>query len=409
MSYSIIGILAIIIHLIINRDMLWNNDENSFIPARKEYRHYILGMLVFCATDALWGILNDLHFVIPLYAVTVAFFVTMMAGFLLWTRYTVAYLDKKGFFEKAITAAGTFLFCCEIVILIINFFIPIQFSYDENGVYHAGSARDVTLILQISIFILTSIYTFAIKAKDDIATKRLRRTVGFFGVEMAVLIVLQIFFPMLPLYSIGFLISSCLLHTFVVEDEKNEYLNNLREALQREKKQRKELGSAKKKIYTDPLTGVRNKQAYMEAEQKLSAKIRKGSLKNTGIAVFDANDLKQVNDTKGHDTGDIYIYTASLLISEFFRRSTVYRIGGDEFAVILKGEDFDEKNELLAQFNRQAEHNMRAGNVIVAAGIAEYKPGVDKNFRAVFDRADKQMYLRKCRLKNLQNNLQDTD
>lgn len=38
MSYSIIGIIAIVIHLIINRDMLWRSSDNHFVPAQKEHR-----------------------------------------------------------------------------------------------------------------------------------------------------------------------------------------------------------------------------------------------------------------------------------------------------------------------------------------------------------------------------------
>lgn len=41
MSYSIIGIIAIVIHLIINRDMLWRSSDNHFVPAQKEHRQYI--------------------------------------------------------------------------------------------------------------------------------------------------------------------------------------------------------------------------------------------------------------------------------------------------------------------------------------------------------------------------------
>ncbi len=160
------------------------------------------------------------------------------------------------------------MFCSELVILAVNFFIPIQFWFDENGVYHAGNARNITLLLQILLFVLTSIYTFTIKANTEIATKRLRRTVGFFGIEMAVLIIVQLFYPLLPLYSIGFLISSCLLHSFVVEDEKTEYLKTLEETLRREKEKSDELGTAKRKIYTDPLTGVKKQTGVFRRRAK---------------------------------------------------------------------------------------------------------------------------------------------
>ena len=74
MSYSIIGIISIVVHLIINRDILWHGGERTIVPAYREYRDYILGMLVFCVTDVLWGFLNEWHLIMPLYAVTVLFF-----------------------------------------------------------------------------------------------------------------------------------------------------------------------------------------------------------------------------------------------------------------------------------------------------------------------------------------------
>lgn len=407
MSYSIIGIIAILVHLIINRDMLWHYKENTDIPAYKEYRHYILGMLFFCVTDVLWGFLNDLHLIGPLYVVTDLFFLTMMAGFLLWTRYVAAYLEgqKNSVFKKVLTVTGIALFCCEVVILIVNFFIPIQFRFDENGVYHAGGARYVTLSLQVILFLMTSVYTFVTKAPTVHATKQLRRSVGSFGVLMAALIVLQIFYPMLPLYSIGYLLSSCMLHSFVVEEEKDEYRNSLKEMLRRTKQQSLELGDAKRKIYTDPLTGVGSKQAYMEDVESLYRRISNGTSEDFGLVVFDVNDLKTINDTKGHDTGDIYIYNASMLISEFFSGSPVYRIGGDEFVVILEGEPFKTRSEQLASFDQQIENNLRTGKVVVSSGMSEYRKDDDKRYRDVFERADLQMYRRKRALKEMQQNL----
>ena len=324
----------------------------------------------------------------------------MMGGFMLWTRYVVAYMNEHTVFSKLVSIAGIAMFALEVVIIVINFFVPIQFWIDGNG-YHSGKARYVTLALQVLLFLMTSVYTFVAKSKSSIAAKRLRRTVGLCGISMAVLIIIQMHYPMMPLYSMGFLLCSCLMHSFVVEDEKEEQRKALEEMLRREQEQTRELGSAKKKIYTDPLTGVKSKQAYIEDVEKLNAKIRRGQADNLGVAVFDVNDLKAVNDTMGHDTGDIYIYSASMLISEFFENSPVYRIGGDEFAVILEGEDFKNRAELLAAFDHQSEDNQRSGKVVVASGMAVFQKGSDRKFRDAFERADRQMYLRKSELKEL--------
>lgn len=351
MYYSLIGILAIVIQLIINHDMLWRCSERSVVPARREYRDYIFGMLAFCVTDVLWGFFNECHLALPLYTDTVMFFLTMTLGFLLWTRYIVAYMNDKNTLRTVISISGITMLACVVVMLVVNFFVPILFTVHGDGVYHAGAARYVTLVLQVILFMMVSVYTFVAKAKNELAAKRLRRTVVLSGAGMAALIIVQMYYPMMPLYSMGFLFSSSLLHSFVVEDEKEEQRRELEETLRREQEQIRELGSAKKKIYTDPLTGVKSKQAYIEDEEKLNKKIRSGLVKELGVVVFDINDLKSVNDNLGHDTGDIYIYTASMLISEFFENSPVYRIGGDEFAVILEGGDYGNREKLLTAFD----------------------------------------------------------
>lgn len=362
MSYSIIGIISIVVHLIINRDILWHGGERTIVPAYREYRDYILGMLVFCVTDVLWGFLNEWHLIMPLYAVTVLFFMLIMVGFWLWSRYVTAYVEgnHRSPFRNALLITGMVLLCCEIVILIINFFVPIQFMFDEKDHYHAGRARYVTLGLQVILFLLTSVYTFVTKAYSEQATRRVRYAFGLFGVLMTTLIILQLYYPMLPLYSIGYLLSSCMLHSFIVEDEKDEYRRNLEQMLHQLRQKDLELGDVRRKIYTDPLTGVGSKQAY--------------------------------------------IYNASMLISEFFDKSPVYRVGGDEFVVIIEGEAFKSRREQLAAFEQQVENNLRSGKLVVSSGMAEYIRGTDRSYHDIFERADTQMYQRKNELKQQKKN-----
>ncbi len=90
-----------------------------------------------------------------------------------------------------------------------------------------------------------------------------------------------------------------------------------------------------------------------------------------------------------------------MLISEFFENSPVYRIGGDEFAVILEGGDYGNREKLLTAFDHQSEENQRSGKVVVASGMAVFKKESDRKIRDIFERADRQMYLRKSELKKL--------
>ena len=160
----------------------------------------------------------------------------------------------------------------------------------------------------------------------------------------------------------------------------------------------------------DELTHTKNKTAYHEMENELQRQIENQSAQSNpfGIVVCDINGLKVINDTVGHKAGDDYIKTSCLLICHIFQHSPVFRIGGDEFAVILRGEDFIYREKLLFNLRRQVEENIRIGEgPVVASGLAEYQPRYDRSVEDVFNRADNQMYEDKTRLKE-QKLLQET-
>ena len=154
--------------------------------------------------------------------------------------------------------------------------------------------------------------------------------------------------------------------------------------------------------YTDQLTGVKNTHAYVEAEKKVDERITAGELKDFGLIVFDLNELKITNDTRGHEAGDQLIQDACRLICRKFKHSPVYRIGGDEFVVMLEGDDFEHRKSLLAEFDTQMEENQKRGAVVVASGLAIYRPGQDNSYRRIFERADQRMYDRKGTLKAME-------
>ena len=150
---------------------------------------------------------------------------------------------------------------------------------------------------------------------------------------------------------------------------------------------------------TDPLTGVKSKHAYVTKETELNNQLEDGNLGELAVVVCDVNGLKQVNDTLGHKAGDDYIRSASELICEYFKHSPVYRIGGDEFVVILEGKDFANRASIMANLNAAVEQNRDEGKVVIAAGLSDIQPQVDREVHAIFERADALMYARKIQLK----------
>ena len=160
-----------------------------------------------------------------------------------------------------------------------------------------------------------------------------------------------------------------------------------------------ELGAMRTIANTDPLTGVKNKLAYTTAEARMNNEIAAGTAGEFAVLVCDVNGLKHINDTQGHKAGDAYLCLASNMVCEFFKHSPVFRVGGDEFVVLMEGPDFLYRQEILEKFNHQVEENIHTGGAVISLGAAVYAPGRDGNVHAVFERADSRMYERKRQLK----------
>ena len=122
--------------------------------------------------------------------------------------------------------------------------------------------------------------------------------------------------------------------------------------------------------------------------------------------MFDINNLKLVNDSKGHEAGDDYIVRACRLICNVFKHSPVYRIGGDEFIAILTGEDYmnraDLFDEIISKLSPYTNHAPVPDDYIsIAVGIAEYIPSKDRSVQSIVKRADERMYQHKAEIKGI--------
>ena len=131
-------------------------------------------------------------------------------------------------------------------------------------------------------------------------------------------------------------------------------MQKLEELLQIQQQQEVEIGSAKQLAYKDPLTGVKNKRACEDYEAELDAKIKEGLIRDFAVVSLDVNGLKMTNDTYGHKAGDELLISACRIICRHFSHSPVFRFGGDEFEVILQGQDYENRHAIAAAFNREA-------------------------------------------------------
>ena len=149
-------------------------------------------------------------------------------------------------------------------------------------------------------------------------------------------------------------------------------------------------------VYIDSLTKVQSSTAYHELLRRIAEQIVMGSA-DFCVGVFDINGLKEINDQYGHENGDQIIIRAAKAIASGFGAKNTYRVGGDEFAVVMERTaeaDMTEKLKTvdaeIAAYN--AERQSAGILLAVSKGIAVFCPGQDRSYKDVFSRADQMMY-----------------
>ncbi|MBR3247060.1 MAG: diguanylate cyclase [Clostridiales bacterium] len=154
----------------------------------------------------------------------------------------------------------------------------------------------------------------------------------------------------------------------------------------------------------DALTGVGSKAAFIRKSEMLGRQSAKEGGRYA-VVMADLNNLKHVNDEYGHKAGDTYITGCCDMISGVFANSTVYRIGGDEFVVILQGDDYENRIALTEKLRSDFEESFSQEDkdpwfrYSASVGIAENGPD-DVTFESVFKRADEAMYEEKASFKS---------
>ena len=144
-----------------------------------------------------------------------------------------------------------------------------------------------------------------------------------------------------------------------------------------------------------------------EREEELHLFANRDSLKTTkfGVVVFDVNRLKETNDVYGHDTGDKLIVSVAKVISDVFKSSPVFRIGGDEFLAVLQHGDLEDFEKLLVQLDLECANTFvdekHKINISIARGFTRFDSEKDLYFNDVFKRADYAMYENKRKSKEV--------
>ena len=140
-----------------------------------------------------------------------------------------------------------------------------------------------------------------------------------------------------------------------------------------------------KLAYCDQLTGLGNRSAWVRYVAQLDRQ------KPVGLIFGDLNGLKQMNDTFGHEGGDLMLCQAAQVMQKFVgERGEVFRMGGDEFLIIYD----DIGQQEFQQTAEQLKESLREQNINVSLGAVWHENAL-QNFDTLVTKADFAMYREK--------------
>lgn len=220
--YSSISGIVLVVHLIINWRQMFQRPQVKSDATAVEFRRFLICLLLFFVLDILWGIFAALKCPHILYVNTILFFLMMALSVFTWTRCVIAYLGVGGWLRRYMLWTGLGVFMFFIVALIVNFFTGSFFQISAQTIYKEGPLRNIALLLLAAFNGIRAGLTLFRSLRTEGALRRRNMMVFAFGITMLVAILVQFFDPFLPIYSIGCLFGCCLLHVFVIEDERDE-------------------------------------------------------------------------------------------------------------------------------------------------------------------------------------------
>lgn len=176
------------------------------------------------------------------------------------------------------------------------------------------------------------------------------------------------------------------------EDEIGILIDNFKEmAAQLQKR----LDKYSTMAYTDVLTGVNNQSSFEINAALMDEKIAE-NYTDFGVVMVDLNNLKVTNERFGHTAGDRLIRNSAAIISYAFTHSPVFRVGADEFVILLEKEDFYERDlrieNMKILIDKSNENLPEIKKISLSYGVAVFEPDTDKCFSDVLSRADRLMF-----------------
>lgn len=299
-----------------------------------------------------------------------------------------------------------FIFYLSVAIIIFCTFSNYLGYYD----FHKTVILPDILIIVVAIFIIIRILADQKFRKDN----DLHVNTHWIDISLAILTILGLVDVLryIGIISVNRLLDSSSFTRLGILIFTIGMLINIYEEVLHRNKQADKAGTYMEMAFTDALTGIPNRGAFLIKENELSEMMKDGFKKRRNkhfqivYVSLDLNGLKAVNDTLGHAMGDKYIINCSnILMQAFGDCGYVYRVGGDEFASFLDGENaiisyekcIGRMLELLNEYNTDSDLDMK---MQIAYGYSLWTMGDSRDISQVEKDGDEAMYEKKRQMKS---------
>jgi len=219
--YSVIPILAMAIHLIINSGRIAGRGKVNARGACA-YRRFLCGVFACYIVDVGWGVLAGLGWTNALYVDTALYYIAIAASVLTWCHFVIVYLDLGKWTARTLSWFGYALLALYMVLVTANVFNNCLFYFDDQGHYGAGPVRLMIFYPLVALNVPLAIFAFLRTLRSKGPLRRRHMAVFLFCLTMMAAVTLQIVWPLWPYYALGCLLGTCFLHIFLVEGERSD-------------------------------------------------------------------------------------------------------------------------------------------------------------------------------------------
>lgn len=242
-----IGLLAVIFHLIFYQDCYVLHDGRKEI---KNYKNYIAAIFVYFLSDSVWFYFYEIKSIPLLYADTVIYYIFMALSVTFFCRYVISFLRMDNLTGKILDKFGVTFAFSVVAALIINYFHPIFFRFADDGTYVALPIRHAVIVVQVVTFGFISLLTLWTAMRTQGSMRKRNRTISLFGFTIVAALIAQFLFPLMPLYSMGLMVSSLMNYVLIHNEEQHRQLDMIDQMNTELKEDHRKLQEQKNEIDT---------------------------------------------------------------------------------------------------------------------------------------------------------------